>query len=317
MSVIEQFERALAGVNYQVIPLHQPRIQAYAQNANGHPALLVRVDDRFDREVDGTGGIAVRVDRVGTPNRCLRFESESLGLTPMFIAVVNSLLDEVGELRSEADGVHQLLDHYDELCLMFARRSGRLGESALRGLFAELVMLLELKDNGYTVASAINAWQGPYRVAKDFVLPLGRAVEVKSIRRANRRVRISSVDQLDPRGEDLRLAILVLDRVSAGEGRSVLDLLDEIELWTESDPASRLPYVQAISALGLDASDPYYQRWRFEIGAWRWFSVREDFPRIEPASVPPAISRVSFSLDTDQLEAFASGAFWEQVSSDV
>lgn len=317
MSVIEQFERALAGVNHQVIPLHQPRIQAYAQNVNGHPVLLLRIDDHFDREVDGTGGIAVRVDRAGTPNRCLRFESESLGLTPMFVAIVSALLDEVGKCGSQADGVDLLLDHYDELRVMFARRSGRLGESAVRGLFAELVMLLELRDNGYTAASAINAWQGPYRVAKDFVLPLGRAVEVKSIRRANRRVRIASVDQLDPRGEDLRLAVLVLDGVTAGEGRSLLELLDEIRLWTDSDPASRLPYAQAISALGLDTSDPYYQRWRFETGEWRWFSVRKDFPRVEPGDVPPAVSHVSFSLDTDVLEAFASGAFWQEGSPDV
>lgn len=312
MSVIEQFERALAGVNHQVIPLHQPRIQAYAQNVNGHPALLLRIDDHFTREVDGTGGIAVRVDSAGTPNRCLRFESESLGLTPMFAAIVSTLLDEVGECESEADGIGLLLDHYDELRVMFARRSGRLGESAVRGLFAELVMLLELRDNGYTAASAINAWQGPYRVAKDFVLPEGRAVEVKSIRRTNHRVRISSVDQLDPRGEDLRLAILTLDGVTAGEGRSVLELLEEVALWTDSDPASRLLYAQAISTLGMDASDPYYQRWRFEIGGWRWFRVGKEFPRIEPANVPSGVSHVSFSLDTDQLEAFACGAFWPE-----
>lgn len=313
MSVVEQLEKVLAGANHQIIPMLRPGIQAYAQNVDGRPALLLRVDNDFSRAVDGTNGINVHVDSAGMANRFLRFESESQGLTPMFAAIVSSLLDDV----AESDPVGGLIDRYEELCVMFARRTGRLSESAVRGLFAELVMLLELKESGSNAASAIHAWQGPYRVAKDFVLPHGRAVEVKSIRRENRRVRISSVEQLDARGEDLRLAVLPLETSSGDEGTGLLDLLSEVGAWVDAEPAARLPYAQALSTLGLDLEDPYYRRWSFVMGEWRWYAVGSGFPRVDVADVPPAVSRVTFSLDTDQLSGYISTPFWSGDVSDV
>lgn len=318
MNVAEQFERVLGDVNHRVLPLHHARVDARAQNANGRPALLVYVGKDFSRQVDSTNGLVVRVDPPDiNGDRWLRFESETTGLTPMFAGIVTTMLDGVARAAVEEDPVFALLEQYEELIRMFARRSGRLGESALRGLFAELSMLLLLRDAGIPVASAMNAWQGPYRVAKDFVLPRNRAIEVKSMRRMNRRVTISSVDQLDPFGEDLRLAVLTFERVSPGEGLPFLELLSNVRTWASSDPAAYFLFEQALSALGLDAADVYYEQWHFDVRGWRWFAVDESFPRIHPHTVPSAISKVSYSLDTDQLDDFTSQAHWEDPVRDV
>lgn len=312
MSVADQFERVLSGVNYQVMPLMRPGIQAYAQNVDGRPALLVRVDNTFARSVDGTNGIDVRVDGPGIQNRCIRFESESVGFTPMFAAIVNALLDEV----PETEPVDGLVDRYEELRLMFAHRTGRLSESAIRGLVAELLLLLELREGGYSATAAVHAWQGPYRVAKDFVLPGGRSVEVKSIRRVNRRVRISSVEQLADRGEDLRLAVLPLESAAKEDGTGLLELLNEVHAWMHAEQTARLPYAQAIASLGVDVDDPYYERWVYARGDWKWFKIAPGFPRIDQAAVPAAVSSVSFSLDTDRLDEYSSRPFWEESDND-
>lgn len=317
MSITEQFERVLAGVNFQVISLRHQCLSAFAQNIDGRPALLIRIDDEFVREVDDTEGIFVRFDDPGTPNRCLRIESTMRGLTPMFGGIVSALLDAPALSDSHQHPVTALLDHYEELRAMFARRGGRMTESEIRGLFAELSMIVAFRENGLSASQVLNAWQGPYRAAKDFVLSNSRALEVKSIRRLNRNIQIASADQLDPRDEELRLAVVSLDDAPPGEGRSLVNLLAEVESWASTSADARRLFDQAISVLGLDVSDAYYARWHFVVGEWRWYLISRDFPRIEPSSVPAAVSRVRYALDCDQLEQFVSTPYWGDGASDA
>lgn len=310
MSVAERFEQVLRGVNYQALPLHHPTLHAYAQNVDTRPALIIRVDPEFDREIEGTRGIDIRLDPVSEPNRCLRFKSESNGLTVMFQAVVDSLLSASAEGGDESEALELLLSSYEELRLMFASRRDRLSESAVRGLFAELSMLLELRESGYSALSAIEAWHGPYRAAKDFLLPHARSIEVKSIRRTNHRVRIANVEQLNPRDEKLRLAVISLDGADPDVGIRLPDLVEEVREWTDSDPNARMSLTHAFDALGFDPSDEYYARWCFAASNWVWFEVSDDFPRVRAEMVPFGVTEVSFSIDTDQLREFETQPFW-------
>ncbi|WP_156761055.1 PD-(D/E)XK motif protein [Microbacterium karelineae] len=310
MTSAKQFELALAGVDLKTVPLHHGVLSAYALNAHGHPALLVRVPQEFDREVEGTRGIDVHVDPVGSANRFLRFQSESVGLTVMFEAIVDSLLDASNDAdRLEVALVH-LIRHFEDLRDMFASRDGHLKGDLIRGLYAELAMLLELRDAGLAADAAAAAWQGPYRIAKDFVLARARCIEVKSIRRVNHRIKISSVEQLDPRDDDLRLAVLPIERCAPGDGRGLVDLVREVAEWMDSQPSARAAFAKALAALGFEADDPFYQRYHFEQGDWKWFSVHGNFPRIRPDDVPTAVQNVTHTLDIDQLGDFTSSSHW-------
>lgn len=306
----DQFRLVLEGMDLKALPLHHRLLKAYAFNAYGRPALLVEVNAKFESAVDGTKGIEVSLDPPGTHNRYLRFQSEEAGLSPMFEAVVTSILESSLAAESEEDALDRLLVSFEEFRIMFATRGGRLGESEIRGLFAELLMLLELRADGWEPMAAITAWQGPYRVAKDFVLPNKRSMEIKSMRRTNHRVRIASIDQLDPRDEDLRLAVMVLERSAPADGRGLIDLVEDIRVWMSEDFTAALKFTAALSALGIDLSDAHYQQWAFASDEWLWFTVGEEFPRIRRDSAPAAISRVSFTLDTDQIKEFATDAFW-------
>lgn len=296
--------------NLQLLPIDHRVLSMYAQNVDGHPAIVVDVQGTVDRYIAGTKGVAVVVDRSGDDQTYVRFESVAKGQTPMFSALIDSLLESTSGVTDPAAALDAMVDTFDEFKMMLAKDRGQLSESSLRGLFAELVLLSELRDAGYGPATALGAWHGPYRAAKDFVLPGEKCVEVKSIRRQNHRLQISNLDQLDPRGEDLRLAVLELDRRVDGEGTSLMVLIEELQTWVSGDPQAKDFFAQALAAVGLEVSDPYYRQWRFDIGAWRWYDVADDFPRIRAEFVPPPISGVRYSIDIDQVSDFETQPFW-------
>ncbi|WP_175987248.1 PD-(D/E)XK motif protein [Microbacterium tenebrionis] len=310
MTIAEKFALALAGINFKAVPLHHDVLSAYAVNANGKPALLVKVPLGFDRNVDGTRGIDVHVDPPNGPDRFITFRSESVGMTTMFEAVVDSLLSSSRSATDSREAIELLLSNFEQLQTMFASRGGVLTEGSIRGLFAELLLLLELREVGVSADAAMNAWQGPYRSAKDFILPGEQCVEVKSLRRTNHHVLIANTDQLDPRDEDLRLAVVRLERCAQGDGRGILDLVHEVGEWVAATPAAQTSFNQALLALGFDVGDPRYEQWRFQAREWAWFSVSEDFPRVRRENVPAAVSNVSYKLDIDQIESFVSKPFW-------
>lgn len=310
MTTAEKFALALAGVNLKAIPLHHDALTAYAVNASGKPALLVKLPDDFNRNVEGTRGIDVHVDPPGPGDRFIAFRSESVGLTTMFEAVAGSLLESSSLAQNSEDAIVRLLVSFEQLQTMFASRGGMLSDDSIRGLFAELLMLRELRTAGFSADAAVNAWQGPYRSAKDFILPHGQCIEVKSMRRTNHHVKIANTDQLDPRDEDLRLAVVRLERCAQGDGVGVLELINEVKEWVAIDAAANMSFTQALAALGFDTSDSRYEQWSFQAKEWAWFRVLEDFPRIRNQDVPVAVSRVSYRLDIDQLESFSSEPFW-------
>ncbi|SBS69938.1 PD-(D/E)XK motif protein [uncultured Microbacterium sp.] len=296
--------------NFQLLPIDHRVLTMYAQNVDGHPAIVVDVRGSVDRYIAGTKGIAVVVDRSGDDQTYVRFESVAKGRTPMFSSLIDSLLESTSGVTDPAAALDAMVDTFDEFKMMLAKDRAQLSESSLRGLFAELVLLGELRDAGYGPATALGAWHGPYRAAKDFVLPGEKCVEVKSIRRQNHRLQISNLDQLDPRGEDLRLAVLELDRRVDGEGTSLLSLIEELQTWVSEDSQAKDFFTQALAAVGLDASDPYYRQWRFDIGEWRWYEIADDFPRVRAEAVPAPISGVRYLIDIDQVTHFETQSFW-------
>lgn len=296
--------------NLQLLPIDHPVLSAYAQNVDGRPAIVIDVPRIVDRYIGGTKGVKVVVEPTAVGQSYLRFESIASGTSPMFEALIDSLLGaSLGAADVDA-ALSALIDSFEEFKSMLAADRGQLGESVVRGLFAELVLIDELRRAGYTPAAAIGSWQGPYRAAKDFVLPGRDCVEVKSVRRQNHRLQISNLDQLDPRGEDLRLAVLELDRRIDGAGTGLVELVADLKTWTTDDPHADTLFTQAIATMGLDFADTYYRQWRFDIGAWRWFDIADEFPRIKPNAVPAPVTSVRYSIDMDQISKFATTPFW-------
>ncbi|MEV8272292.1 PD-(D/E)XK motif protein [Microbacterium sp. NPDC077184] len=296
--------------NFQVLPIDHPVLSMYAQNVDGRPAIVVDVPWAIERYIAGTQGVKVVVEATSGGQSYLRLESLVPGATPMFEALIDSLLESSVGHPGIDGALSALIDSFDEFKSMLAADRGQLSEAGVRGLFAELAMLTALRGAGYSPAAAVGSWQGPYRAAKDFVLPGRKCVEVKSVRRQNHRLQISNVDQLDPRGEELRLAVLELDRRIDGIGVTLDAIMTDVQAWMDDDPAAASLFAQALATIGLDLTDAYYRQWRFDLGEWRWFDVTDGFPRIRPDDVPSPITGVRYSIDIDQVTDYATTAFW-------
>lgn len=307
-----QFEAALAGDNFRIIPIHHPTLRIYAKNAGGRPAMLIELTNPLEQAVSGTRGIQVAIDAFEAGKKYLRFESENPGLPVLFENVADSLLAASEGGKDEDEAVRLVLETFADLQTMFAKRTDRLSETAIRGLFAEVRLILDMREGGQGPLEAMRSWKGPYRAAKDFALTAGRCIEVKSIRRLNSRVTISNVDQLDPKGEVLRLAVLELEHSDDDQVASLLGILAELREWTVSVPEARGLLDDALEQIGLDETDPYYEQWRFTVGEWRWFSIEDGFPRIRAEDVPLQVSGVTYALDLGHLGDYASVAFWAE-----
>lgn len=302
--------------NFQVLPIDHPVLSIYAQNVDGRPAVVVDVPWAIERYVAGTKGVKVVVEATSAGQSYLRIESLVPGATPMFEALIDSLLESSMGIAGIDAALSALLDRFDEFKSMLAADRGQLSEAGVRGLFAELAMLRALRDAGYSAAAAVGSWQGPYRAAKDFVLPGRKCVEVKSVRRQNHRLQISNLDQLDPRGEELRLAVLELDRRIDDDGITLDAIVADVRAWVNDDPTAASLFAQALATTGLDLTDAYYRQWRFDLGEWRWFDVADDFPRIRPDDVPSPITAVRYLIDIDQVAHHATTAFWGDALED-
>jgi hypothetical protein len=302
--------------NLQLLPIPHSLLSIYAQNVAGRPAVVVDVQGGFDRYIASTKGVKVLVERNVADQTYVRFESQTVGYSPMFEALVDSLLESTTASENEAAALNAMVDAFEEFRSMLSADRGQLTESAIRGLFAELLLFRELRAAGFPSTTALASWCGPYRAAKDFVLPNDRCVEIKSVRRQNHRLQISNIDQLDPRGEDLRLAVVELDRRIDGEGTSLSALVGELREWVADEAQAKAFLAQGLAAAGLDLSDPYYEQWSFDIGEWRWFQVADDFPRVRADSVPAAVVGVRYSLDLDQVASFRTDPFWSSKVED-
>ena len=167
----------------------------------------------------------------------------------------------------------------------------------IQGLFAELCFLKELiVDNEYSKESLLSSWQGPERNAHDFILG-DIAVEIKSVAGSHAEsVRISSENQLSTYLEHLFLKCYFLSVDQDGEKgislnyqvSKVLELLDHQELIEIFEK-------KLIAAGYINLSE--YDCPSFGIEKEQTYQVRDDFPRITPATLPQGITKVSYDLE--------------------
>ena len=276
-------------------------------------SVLVGVDRRGDRHllVPVPWGADVLEDAEAAHIRVQRRELVFDGSTGLFVDVVchrpdlGALFDDV--LAEILDRLSTPLnDAPDAVCLgvldewreVLRRRGGVLGESALRGLFGELVVLEQVLDAGD--GHGVAAWSGPDREPHDFRLPAGD-LEVKTLGVTGAEVEVHGLDQLEPpHGGSLHLVLVRL--ATAQDGASLPELVERIR----SRATDASAFAASLSTAGyreLDA-DRYRDR-RFRVDQLLALRVDEWFPRITDASLkdrlPEEITSLTYRLDVSAL----------------
>lgn len=317
--IAEALHEAMAGEPHRAFGLSgHPFLPMYVMNLGDRPGLLIDTELPSENAVeDGQGFDIVEVTRSGRRSVLVRPTRAGIA-TPAFVGLVELVYRETAAAESRGAAVDALIAAVDEFRRFFARRVDRLSESALRGLFVELELLIELVRAGVRVRDALLAWAGPYR-ATDFKFANGTGIEVKSARIPASAVEISSEHQLDAPSGTLHLFVKPVATLAPQDhaGEAFLDIVGEAKSLISKDSGAKELWASAVEALGFDESDPYYAQWRFASNEWQIYGVVDGFPRITRDSLPAGIRAVSYSLQLDALKPFRedSASLLEEVAA--
>jgi len=210
--------------------------------------------------------------------------------------------------EGQADGPARLhafqrrLERWETLLQAF-QPSG-LSLPARQGLFGELFVLRQLMNDGIRPAAALAAWAGPQAAVHDFILPGQNAAEVKTLGTGTTTARISNAAQLDNLAHG-RLWLVLVQLATPGPTAETLPAL--VATMTARMTAS--PHDATLFALRLqqagyfDVQAPLYSE-AWAVGRVQVLAVRDDFPRLRASQMLPALSNITYSLDTSGLSKF-------------
>jgi hypothetical protein len=216
--------------------------------------------------------------------------------------VVGTLDANVNEIVEESDLLGVFLGRVRGWQEFMRKGSQALSPEAEIGLIGELSILAALVISGLSPHVSVEAWLGPLGGVQDFEIGMG-ALEVKStISSAGFPAHIGSLDQLnDSKRQPL---FIVGARFKQNViGKNLPDFVDSVRsLISDDHHTKRVFSDRLISAGYFDAHFERYPR-RFVLSSFRVLEVVEDFPRITQSTIHPVITRVTYSIDLDQIKA--------------
>jgi Putative PD-(D/E)XK family member, (DUF4420) len=222
-----------------------------------------------------------------------------------YLQFASDLVNRTSAARTESEGLIRVLTVVNEWKRLFTSGTrALLGETALRGVIAELWFGFRVLVRQENVAAIAKAWKGPLGGDQDFVFAFGRRYEVKSLHVDSDTIRISSAEQLD--AEDLTLASVTLEECGHDHAGalSLPTIVAEIRQELADGPDAAVAFDQCLSALGADVGDSHY--------ADRWFAVKEcieytvtpEFPAIRRSTIPAGITLVVYDIAISMVTRF-------------
>lgn len=220
----------------------------------------------------------------------------------LFESLCRTLAAALERATDSASSLAVALAHIRRWKTFLSGRGQHLSPEEVRGLFAELVFLLELIDRQASATTAVEAWLGPEKSHQDFIFG-NTAVEIKSLSGTERStVRISSEDQLESLNDALFLRIYRLSSLpDASAARSLNEIVTAVQ--------ARLSEAEAVEAFDRKlvahgyAPLPDYDGPRFVVSDSRSYRVSGEFPRLMRSQLPIGVERVAYDV---RLEAIAS-----------
>jgi len=311
-SLRSRFEQVLGGTSGRMVVLGQTPFMFAAVNDNSRAALFIRVSLTPAQVVSDGQGFSVETTRSGS-NDYVQITATDGGLPPLFLKLVEYLLERVSFATSTDEGIDVLIRSIEEYRRFVGQRRGRLSEPLVRGTFAELVFLRTLLTYGMSAENAVKAWRGPWAKAglgvHDFAFADGRGIEVKSTHQPPGTIRVSSPSQLVPTGQPLDLLVLPVEDAPHDSSAAVSfrEYAQQIgEALATASPSAAETWDAALEALTLDLTDEWYDRYRFLPGKWLRFQVKEGFPHLDILLMPAGIIDVHYSLELLRLSPFAA-----------
>lgn len=190
----------------------------------------------------------------------------------------------------------------DWAALLKRRSQKGLSRSEAMGLWGELssldALLMALPGNEYQI---IQGWGGPNGEQRDIGFN-GNRIEIKTqLSTRSIGLRISSLDQLDDRGDQLKV---ILNRISPSDkGDSLGDLIKTISLRLFTTRNALSEFELKIELAGYN---PQLESCNelFALDERLNFKVSENFPRLTPSNVPLGIKSAEYEIAGSAITQF-------------
>lgn len=253
-------------------------------------------------------GVDVSLERRHGDGARLILTLQELDHFDIFRALCGHLLEATADHQRGANGrglhlvLRRLADWHN---MLRRRREALLSTEGIIGLVGELLFLRDQILPRTGVSGSVAAWRGAHRDEQDFAMGAWQ-IEVKTqLSTSDRRLQISSEAQLDTAASRLLLCHQTIARAPAGAASFSLNSLVD-ELLSECKAAGSI--LEEFEA-ALDACH-YMRREEYDEPQWllidrRLFEVRDDFPRLTAAMLPPGVHAVSYSISLSACQRFA------------
>ena len=247
-------------------------------------------------------GIDIGIEQIVGGDWQLRLLLQDRAHEDIFGALCANLMEATrSACSSDETRVVNLLLHRLERWqqLLKARRQSLLSRSQIIGLVGELLFQRDVVMRHYSPLPAARAWRGPFRDEQDFVLG-NWLIEVKTqIASADRKLKISSEDQLDTSSGSIMICHQTLHTASeASEApKSLRELVSQLlSTLTATDVVARDVFQSTLFEYGYaDCAEYDVERWH--LGERRFFEVGTRFPKITPEMLSHGITNVRYSVD--------------------
>jgi hypothetical protein len=253
-------------------------------------------------------GIEVTLERHGSDGARLVLSLQDRQHFDIFRALCDHLLRATAGLArgSNASGLRQVLRRLADWHEMLRRRRDDLLSLPERvGLAGELLFLRDVILPRLSPTASAAAWRGGHRDEQDFAVGHWQFEIKTQLSTADQRLVIASEAQLDTAGSRL---LLRHQGVAAGPPAADSFTLNSLvsalaAVFADAGASAADLFEVALEAWGYTRQDEYDQP------AWvltdrRLFEVRDGFPRITPAMLPPGVQKVSYEVLLRECEPF-------------
>jgi hypothetical protein len=216
----------------------------------------------------------------------------------LFLAVCSDVVASAS--GGPPDGyLARFLGRLDAWRSFLRERRPSLSKNETVGLIGELLILERLlKLSGDLLLS----WSAPDDGLHDFNSK-GKAIEVKTAIGPATRLRVSTLDQLDPAGLD-RLTLINIRLIERVDGRCLCTIIDDLNAFLPDESSRRL-FSNALLKRGLMPDDrPATEHPVVEMHEIIAYRVDDNFPKLIRARVPTAIVDAEYSLELRGVTAF-------------
>ncbi|WP_281613141.1 PD-(D/E)XK motif protein [Flammeovirga sp. SubArs3] len=228
----------------------------------------------------------------------------------IFLDLIISLFNTIKDEKDDQKVVDNFTFCIFKWRSFFTKTNGNLSENDIKGLLGELFILKNIiSRNKLEINDAIKSWRGPYGDPQDFQYDTN-LIEVKSKLSSEESVKISSIQQLSPEGQNLILAVVNLNKSADGKDLSMMiNDLREIVISKNGDISE---LYKSLRKAGVEINElQKYEYLRFNFLLEEFYNASSpEFPSLRTDNVPKEIKKVRYTLLLSNLKAYRIPEFY-------